>query len=169
MTMLPFPGRARAARLRRRAAAAVMLFTVTTVACDRSPTAPEQLLVNEIILAVDDGTFAYSHYEHWHGAPALRAGSSVGMDLHFTSVRQTSDEHEPPPVELWFTLADHPEYGVHVVIEDPTIGRWSGDRVRGTLEGLRPGASRMSFVVRRGTTTIWEAPPLNFVVQPALP
>jgi hypothetical protein len=38
--------------------------------------------------------------------------------------------------------------------------------VRGQLQGLRAGASRMSFVVRRGTTTIYEAPPLNFVVQP---
>jgi hypothetical protein len=31
---------------------------------------------------------------------------------------------------------------------------------------LRAGASRMSFVVRRGTTTIHEAPPLNLIVQP---
>jgi hypothetical protein len=168
MSMMPFPARARAPRLRRHAAAAALLFAATTVACDRSPTAPDELLVNEIILAVDDGTFAFSHYEHWHGAPALRAGSSVGMNLHFTSVRQSVDEHEPLPVEQWFTLAGHPEYGVQVVIEDPTVGRWSGDRVRGTLEGLRPGVSRMTFVVRRGTTTIYDAPPLNFVVQPAL-
>jgi hypothetical protein len=51
-------------------------------------------------------------------------------------------------------------------VEDTTIGRWSGDRVRGQLQGLRAGASRMSFVVRRGTTTIHEVPPLNFIVQP---
>lgn len=43
----------------------------------------------------------------------------------------------------------------------------TGDRVNGTLHGLRDGASHISFVVRRGSTTIYEAPPLNFRVQPA--
>jgi hypothetical protein len=54
------------------------------------------------------------------------------------------------------------------VVEDTTIGRWSGDRVRGTLNGLQAGASRMTIVVLRGTTTIYEAAPLNFIVQPPL-
>jgi hypothetical protein len=52
-------------------------------------------------------------------------------------------------------------------VEDTTIARWSGDRAGGTLAGLRAGASRLSIVVRRGSTTIYEAPPLNFRVQTA--
>jgi hypothetical protein len=150
-----------------RGAVATLASLLVVAACDRSPTAPDELLVNEIILEVDDGTFAFSHIDHWHGAPALRAGGGIGMTMHFTSIRQSADEHEPLPPGNWFTLEGHPEYNVRVVIEDTTIARWSGDRVRGTLEGRRAGASRMSFVVRRGTTTIYEAPPLNFIVQPA--
>jgi hypothetical protein len=151
-----------------RAFAAVSAMIVLA-ACDRSPTAPEELLVNEIILALDDGTFAFSHIDHWHGAPAVRAGGSMGMTLRFTSIRQPVDEHDLAPAATWFTLEAHPEYNVRVVVEDTTIARWSGDRVRGTLEGKRAGASRMTFVLRRGTTTIYEAPPLNFIVQPAAP
>jgi len=153
----------RSSRVRARVLAALLLLSAA--ACDRDPTAPEELLVNEIILAVDDGTYAFSHTYHWHGAPAVRANAVVGMNLHFTSVRLPPDEHDPVPIEQWFTLAAHPDYQVHVVVEDPTIGRWSGDRLRGTLEGLKQGASRMTFVVRRGSTTIYESPPLNFVVQ----
>jgi len=79
-----------------------------------------------------------------------------------------ADDHDIPPVEEWFTLADHPDLSVQVVIEDPTLARWTGDRVRGQMEGLQEGASRISFVVRRGITTLYEAPPLNFRVQPPL-
>jgi hypothetical protein len=145
---------------------AVAALSLVVAACDRSPTQPEELLVNEIILAVDDGTFAFSHSDHWHGAPAVRAGASAGMTMHFTSIRLTADDHDMPAVEQWFTLEGYPDYNVRVVVEDTTIGRWSGDRVRGHLHGVRAGASRMTFVVRRGTTTIYEAPPVNFVVQP---
>ena len=145
------------------------LALLGAAACDRSPTAPEELLVNEIILAVDDGSYAFSHTDHWHGAPAVRAGADIGMTLFFTSIRMPPDEHDPAPVDRWFTLDQHADYDVRVIVEDTTIGRWSGDRVRGTLHGLRAGASRITFVVRRGSTTIYEAPPLNFVVQPALP
>jgi hypothetical protein len=66
---------------------------------------------------------------------------------------------------LWFTLAGHPDHNLRVVIQDTTLARWSGDDVRGSLHGLREGASIISFVVRRGTTTIYEAPPLNFRVR----
>jgi hypothetical protein len=146
---------------------ALVALSLMAVACDRSPTQLEELLVNEIILTIDDGTHAFSHSDHWHGAPAVRAGASMGMTMHFSSVRLTADDHDMAPVEQWFTLEGYPDHNVHVIVEDTTIGRWSGDRVRGNLYGLRAGASRMTFVVRRGTTTIYEAPPLNFVVQPA--
>jgi hypothetical protein len=130
----------------------------------------EGLVVREVILRGDDGSVAFSHIDHWHGAPVVRAGGTRGLVLHFTSDRLAPDDHDAPPVEGWFTLANAPaEYNVRVVIEDTTVARWSGDRVNGTLHGLRDGASRLSVVVRRGTTTIHEAPPLNFRVQPAIP
>jgi hypothetical protein len=167
--MKKFPGLVRVRSLGfRRNAAVIALLSFFVLACDRSPTAPAELLVNEVILAMDDGSFAFSHMDHWHGAPTVRAGSGVGVNLHFTSLRQPADEHDPAPIEQWFTLAGHPEYSVRVVVEDTTIGRWSGDRVRGTLNGLQAGASRMTIVVLRGTTTIYEAAPLNFIVQPQL-
>jgi hypothetical protein len=148
---------------------ALVALSIAVGACDRSPTRLEELLVKEIILAIDDGTYAFSHTDHWHGAPTVRAGGDVGMNLYFTATRLAPDDHDMPPIEQWFTLEKHPDHSVRVVIEDTTIGRWSGDRVRGRLHGLRAGASRMTFVVLRGTTTIYEAPPLNFIVQPPQP
>lgn len=147
-----------------------LLATVSlAVACtDRAPTAPtvDGLTVREVILMGSDGSVAFSHRDHWHGAPVVRAGESVGITMHFTALQLAADDHDAPPVEAWFTLRDKPaEYNVRVVVEDTTLARWSGDRVSGTLTGLRSGASRMSFVVRRGTATIYEAPPLNFRVQ----
>ncbi len=137
-------------------------------ACDRSPSEPtvDGLTIREIIVAGDDGSYAFSHIDHWHGAPVVREAGSAGFTLHFTDRSLPPDEHDVPPVESWFTLEDHPDYSVRVVIEDEGVARWSGDRVRGTLQGLREGASRISFVVLRGTTTVYEAPPLNFRVQP---
>ncbi len=136
---------------------------------DKGTTEPivEGLVVREVILMGDDGSIAFSHIDHWHGAPVVREGGSVGINVHFTDTRLAPDEHDAPPVEDWFTLAGKAEeYNLRVVIEDTTVARWTGDRVRGTLHGLRDGASRISVVVRRGTTTIYEAPPLNFRVQP---
>jgi hypothetical protein len=141
------------------------------VACDRSSsTEPDVdgLVIREVILAGSDGSFSFSHRDHWHGAPVVRAAGTLGITLHFTDAQLAPDDHDAPPVEQWFSLADKPaEYNVRVVIEDTTVARWTGDRRGGTLAGLRDGASRFSVVVRRGTTTIYEAPPLNFRVQPA--
>jgi hypothetical protein len=45
------------------------------------------------------------------------------------------------------------------------VASWTGDRTSGRLAGLREGASRISFVIKRGTTTVYEAPALNFRVK----
>lgn len=147
-----------------RCAAAALLLAP---ACDRAPTTPveEPLVVREMILRAADGDVVFSHTDHWHGAPVVREGEASLLTMYFTSVRPPPDEHDAPPVEQWFSLEDHPEYSVRAVIQDTTLARWSGDRVSGTLHGLRAGASLVSFVVRRGETTIYEAPPLNFRVQ----
>jgi hypothetical protein len=75
------------------------------------------------------------------------------------------DDHDMPPRNEWFTLQEHADHSVPVVIEDPSRASWSGDRLGGVLRGQAAGASRMSFRVLRGSTTVWEAPPLNFVVR----
>jgi hypothetical protein len=149
----------------RRLTLALLLLLALAAACDRSPTPPETqpVQIREMILVGDDGVYVFSHADHWHGAPVVRQGGTSGQTLHFTESEAT--DHVMPPIESWFTLADHPDLSVRVVIEDPAVATWSGDRTRGTLGGLRAGASRMTFVVLRGTTTIFESPPLNFRVQ----
>jgi hypothetical protein len=144
-------------------AAALLLLA----GCDHGPTEPgvDELVIMETILVGDEGDVAFSHIDHWHGAPVVWQGGTAGYTLNFTSILMPPDDHDAPPVEQWFTLADHPEYDLRVVIQDTTLARWTGDSVRGTLHGLRAGASIISFVVRRGTTTIYEAPPLNFRVR----
>ncbi len=171
MTREPGAGtRARAGAWRRawRRATVMAVFAGAVACADREPTAPTVagLTIREVILVASDGAVVYSHRDHWHGAPVVRAGGSVGLTLHFSAQQLAADDHDAPPVESWFTLRDKPaEYSVRVVVEDTTIARWTGDRTGGTLTGLRSGASRMSFVVRRGTATVYEAPPLNFRVQ----
>jgi hypothetical protein len=144
---------------------AALLLPVT--ACDSGPIAPEEevLTVHDMILRAGADEFIYSHTDHWHGAPVVVEGDENTFDLFFSSVRMPVDDHDMPPIESWVSLAQHPGHDVRVVIQDTTLARWSGDSARGTLHGLRPGASVISFVVRRGTTTIYEAPPLNFRVQ----
>ena len=149
---------------------AVGVLFALSACTDRSPTAAtvEGVVVKEIILRVSDGSVVFSHIDHWHGAPVVRAGASVGIDLHFTAFQTGADNHDAPPVEQWFRLSSKsPEYNVRAVVEDTTIANWTnGTADRGSLRGVRAGASRISFVVRRGTATIYEAPPLNFRVQP---
>jgi len=153
---------------RRRSGAPLIAALLTLAGCDRAPADPVDVLeVNEVILRGDDDSFSFSHADHWHGAPAVRVGETAGFTVFFTSLRPPPDEHAIPPVESWFTLEDHAEYAMRVVIEDTTIAVWADDRVRGLLTGRREGASRMSIVVTRGPTTIYEAPPLNFRVRAA--
>jgi len=153
-------------------AAALILALVLTSACDRSNAAEpvvDGLVVREVILVSSDGSLAFSHRDHWHGAPVVRANGTLGIAMHFAEAQLAPDDHDAPPFDQWFTLAGKSaEYNVRIVIEDTTIARWSGDRVSGTLSGLRDGASRLSLVVRRGVTTVYEAPPLNIRVQAAV-
>ena len=45
-------------------------------------------------------------------------------------------------------------------------GGLTGGPTGGTLAGLRDASTRISWVVRRGGATIYEAPPLTFRVRP---
>ena len=133
-------------------------------ATEPEPQSPA-LVVAEMVLVDGAGNMMYSHRDHWHGFPVVPAAGQLALEAHFVARSTASDDHEPPPRAEWFTLAAHGDTDLRVVVTDTAVGRWSGDRVRGALEGRRAGASVISFVVRRGATTLKEAPPLNFVVR----
>lgn len=142
------------------------LLLGTLAACDRSVTEPAlETRVASIILRTSSGDIIFSHDDHWHGAPLVPLGGSQQIEVFFSSVRKSADDHDAPPTESWFTLADEPGLSLSAVIEHPTIATWTAASGGGTLAGLAPGPSRISFVVKRGTTTLLEAPPLNFRVQ----
>jgi hypothetical protein len=128
------------------------------------PNAPP-LVVAEMVLVDEAGTMMYSHRDHWHGFPVVPAGRPLVLQQFFVSRSGSADDHQPPPQAEWFTLASHADVDLRAVVADTTVGRWSGDKVRGALDGRRVGSSVVSYVVRRGATTLKEVPPLNFVVR----
>lgn len=111
------------------------------------------------------GEVVFSHDDHWHGFPIVSAGGQRTLRAHFVRQGRAPDDHDMPPRNEWFTLQEHADHTLPVVIEDETRAGWSGDRLGGVLQGRGAGASRMNVRVFRGTTTVWEAPPLNFVVR----
>ena len=133
-------------------------------ATDPGPQTPA-LVVAEMVLVDGAGNMMYSHRDHWHGFPVVPVAGALPIEAHFVARSSGSDDHEPPPRNEWFTLAAHADADLRVVVTDTTVARWAGDKLRGALDGRRAGASVISFVVRRGATTLKEAPPLNFVVR----
>jgi hypothetical protein len=156
--------------LRLRSALATLLSGValaaTLVGCSGGSTAPraDDLRVHEVILQDGAGNVMYTHYGHWHGAPVVPLNDAATLRIWYFAEQMGPDDHDAPPREQWLSLADKSAYDVRAVVEDPTLASWSGDRTSGRLAGLREGASRISFVIKRGTTTVHEAPPLNFRV-----
>jgi hypothetical protein len=152
--------------------AAPLLLVLALAACGGDgggATAPAPsaaaLVVAEMVLVDEAGNMMYSHRDHWHGFPVVAAGQPLALEQYFVARSSGADDHEPPPQGDWFTLAAHADADLRVVVTDTAVGRWSGDKVRGTLEGRRAGASVLTYVVRRGATTLKEVPPLNFVVR----
>jgi hypothetical protein len=130
------------------------------------PTTAPRLEIS--IMVVEDptsGEIIFSHDDHWHGFPVVRTGAPRSFRAHFVKQGRAPDDHDMPPRNEWFTLQPHADHALPLVIEDPTRASWTGDRLGGILRGQEPGASRMNFRVLRGTTTVWEAPPLNVVVR----
>jgi hypothetical protein len=129
------------------------------------PEAPRLAIASIVVEDPASGTIMFSHDDHWHGFPSVLTGESRTLRVHFVRQGRAPDDHDMPPRNEWFTLQEHADHSVPVVIEDPSRASWSGDRLGGVLRGQAAGASRMSFRVLRGSTTVWEAPPLNFVVR----
>jgi len=151
---------------------ASIIFTAGAAACGGSaePTAPPtgtpRLDIASVLLEDPvTGTVFFSHDDHWHGFPTVNAGASQRLLVHFVKQGRAPDDHDMPPRNEWFTLGTYTDHSLPVVIEDPARARWEGDRLGGALVGQLSGASRMSVRVFRGSTTVWEAPPLNFVVR----
>lgn len=129
------------------------------------PGAPRLEISSIIVEDPASGDIMFSHDDHWHGFPVVTVGGQRQLRVHFVKQGRAPDDHDMPPRNEWFTLQEHVDHSLPVVIEDPTRARWTGDRLGGMLAGEAAGASRMSVRVFRGGTTVWEAPPLNLVVR----
>lgn len=127
--------------------------------------APRLTIASVVVEDPATGTVYFSHDDHWHGFPTVRRGGSTRYLVHFVKQGRAPDDHDMPPRNEWFNLEPHADHSLPVVIEDPTRARWVGDRLGGTLQGDAAGASRLNVRVFRGSTTVWEAPPLNFIVR----
>jgi hypothetical protein len=130
------------------------------------PASAPRLEISSIIVEdLTSGDIIFSHDDHWHGFPVVPMGGERALRVHFVKQGRAPDDHDMPPRNEWFNLRDYADHSLPVVIEDATRARWTGDRLGGTLTGQATGASRMNLRVFRGTTTVWEAPPLNLVVR----
>nr|MCU0623581.1 hypothetical protein [Gemmatimonadaceae bacterium] len=66
----------------------------------------------------------------------------------------------------WISLDSLPsEINTRIVATDTTVLQAAGTRAQLQLTGRRTASTPLSVVVRRGTTTLYEAPPLNTVVR----
>ena len=151
---------------------ALVASTMVLAACGggdsvaEPPAGAPRLEISSIV--VEDaatGDIMFSHDDHWHGFPVVQAGGQRTLRVHFVKQGRSPDDHDMPPRNEWFTLQNYADHSLPVVIEDATRARWTGDRLGGTLVGQAAGASRMNLRVFRGSTTVWEAPPLNVVVR----
>ncbi|MCE2903162.1 MAG: hypothetical protein ACK6DP_05370 [Gemmatimonas sp.] len=129
------------------------------------PSAPRLEIASIVVEDPQTGDIMFSHDDHWHGFPTVAAGGARTLRVHFVKQGRAPDDHDMPPRNEWFTLQNHADHSLPVVIEDPARASWAGDRLGGQLRGQSPGASRLSVRVLRGSTTVWEAPPLNFVIR----
>jgi len=155
----------------RRAAVTSSITLAALAACggDGGTTPPTEvgprLDVQAMVLVGEAGDTLFSHQEHWHGFPVVTAGGRARYAQYFVSTTRSSDDHELPPRTDWFTLAAHADANLAVTVEQPAMAAWEGDKLTGALVGRQVGASRVTFVLKRGTTTVKEMPPLPFTVR----
>ena len=149
-----------------------MATTMAASACggggDVAAPPPQAARLEISSIVVEDpesGDIMFSHDDHWHGFPVVAAGAARTLRVYFVKQGRAADDHDMPPRNEWFSLQEHADHSLPVVIEDPTRANWTGDRLGGQLAGRAAGASRLNFRVFRGSTTVWEAPALNLVIR----
>lgn len=151
-------------------AVAAAVTAASLAACDRAATEPvvaPSIRLNEVVLEDPaSGTLIYSHIDHWHGFPIVPNGGSLTLRKYFVAFSSHPDDHEPPSRGDWISLDTLPaEINTRIVASDSTVIGASGTRAVLELTGRRAASTPVSVVVRRGTTTLYEAPPLNTVVR----
>lgn len=156
-------------RLVGRLAAAALLVSAAA-ACDRAATAPQvapSVRINEVVLEDPaTGALIYSHIDHWHGFPIVPNGGTLTLRKYFTAFSSHPDDHDPPSRTDWISLDSLPtDINTRIVATDTTVLRAVGTRAQLQLSGRRTASTPLSVVVRRATTTLYEAPPLNTVVR----
>lgn len=122
----------------------------------------------EMILedSLSGAVLAYSHRDHWHGFPVVPGRGSLMVRLWFSNETRDADDHDIPARRSWFRVDRLPDHNVRVVVADTTVAQWTGTASGGRFESTRQNsASLVTFVVRRGTTTLNERPPLNMVIR----
>lgn len=142
----------------------LIAFAAGATACDRDPSAPpaDSLQFAEIVLTDSTGqAVAYSHGDHWHGFVRVRRGEQQELRAYFTP---QSIEDPGEPLTVRFTLESHPDYVLRTTTANPSVASWDGDRFALTVHGRAAGSTGTSFVVRRGSTTVYEAPPTSVIV-----
>ncbi len=149
---------------------AAIASTGLLAACDRAatePTVTPQVRINETVLEdPTTGSLIYSHIDHWHGFPVVANGGSLVLRKHFVAYSPHPDDHDPPSRSDWISLDTLPsDIGSRIVASDTTILQTGGTRADLLLSGRRAASTPLSIVVRRGPTTLYEAPPLNAVVR----
>jgi hypothetical protein len=150
------------------------LFALGTLtACGGGADAPTQaarpaLDLREIVLTDTLGrVLSFSHRDHWHGFPVVPMSGGLPVQVFYSTEQRDADDHDMPTRASWIVMDTLPtEFNVRAVVQDTTVARFTGGRSQGRFTGLRTNsASVISFVVRRNTATLFEAPPLNFTVR----
>lgn len=119
-----------------------------------------------IVDALTGEQVAYSHRDHWHGVLRQRPADIRRLRLYFTATARAASDHEAPSSREYVRLDTIPDLRVGTVVQDTTVAQWSGGAYEGTLSSRAAGSTHVSFVVYRGSTTIYQAPPVGLSVSP---
>jgi hypothetical protein len=157
------PQHARAARL---GLASVLFLS----ACDRAPAEPDApaAQIAQVVLVDEStgGSVIYSHDDHWHGILRIRPSETRSVKVYVVTAANASDDHEAPLPAAWSDIASLEGMRLQVTVSDTTVATWSGSGSAATVTGKKTGATAVSFVVMRGSTTVHQSPAVGLSVAP---